>query len=167
MMPSLHSVLETVERGGWVVWVILGLSVLLYSRCCSLLIYLIQARRQMQRDYEAHPSALHHLRILQDDLHESFQRQRAVIAAMIAAAPLLGLLGTVWGMIKTFRSLAEGGGQQVVGGLSSGISEALIATAAGLSVAIPAVMLLYLAHRQLERGFQTFAHLEHQTLEAR
>jgi biopolymer transport protein ExbB/TolQ len=167
MTQFLHSVVNTVDKGGPVVIAILVLSVILYTRTFGLLIHLAQARKQMLRDYAAHPSALQHLRILQDDLHETFQRQRAVLAAMIAAAPLLGLLGTVTGMIQTFRHLASGGGTQMMGGLADGISEALIATAAGLSVAIPAVLLLYFAHRELQRGFQTFAQLEHQSLEAR
>src|SRR5690606_846689 len=101
----------------------------------------------------------------QDDLQDTFQRQRGAIAAMIAAAPLLGLLGTVTGMISTFSHLASRVGQTAMEGLAGGISEALIATMAGLAVAIPGVLLLYLAYRELQKGFQLLVHLEHRLLE--
>lgn len=58
-----------------------------------------------------------------------------VVVAMIS--PLLGLLGTVWGMIEAFSNIA---GQDALGKpelLASGISQALITTAAGLAIAIP------------------------------
>ena len=62
------------------------------------------------------------------------------LATVGSTAPFVGLLGTVVGIINSFQGLAGDGG----GGLSSvagGISEALVATAVGLLVAIPAVML--------------------------
>jgi biopolymer transport protein ExbB len=163
-LPALH---ETLDRGGVVVWVIMGLSLLLYTRCFSLLIFLTRARQQLAREFHVRAPTTETLRLRHDDLSETFERQRVVLAAMIAAAPLLGLLGTVTGMIRTFQHLASGGGQKIMGGLADGISEALIATAAGLSVAIPAVLLLYVAHRQLQKIVQLFAQLEAQPLEAR
>lgn len=50
--------------------------------------------------------------------------------------PLLGLLGTVWGMIEAFGSLGAGGGQAGAGELAGGISKALVNTLLGLSLAI-------------------------------
>jgi biopolymer transport protein ExbB len=61
------------------------------------------------------------------------------------AAPLLGLLGTVLGMIKAFEQINRTSGTASVGELSQGIYLALISTAAGLAVAIPC----YLAHNFL------------------
>ena len=58
-----------------------------------------------------------------------------VVVGMIA--PLLGLLGTVWGMIESFSSIALQDGLGKPELLAAGISQALITTAAGLSVAIP------------------------------
>lgn len=55
-------------------------------------------------------------------------------------APLLGLLGTVTGMIKTFIKIQESGGRADASVLAGGIWEALVTTAAGLSVAIPALV---------------------------
>lgn len=50
--------------------------------------------------------------------------------------PLLGLLGTVWGMIEAFGSLGAGGGQAGAGDLAGGISKALVNTLLGLALAI-------------------------------
>lgn len=66
-------------------------------------------------------------------------------------APLLGLLGTVIGMIDAFRALEAAGGRVDPSVLSGGIWVALLTTAAGLSVAIPAVAAHALLERQLER----------------
>lgn len=55
-------------------------------------------------------------------------------------APLLGLFGTVLGMIGAFQALQEAGSQADPGVLAGGIWEALLTTAAGMGVAIPAAM---------------------------
>jgi biopolymer transport protein ExbB len=64
----------------------------------------------------------------------------ALLGTIANAAPFIGLLGTVIGIIRAFKaiSLNTGGG---IGMVAGGISEALISTAAGLAVAIPASML--------------------------
>lgn len=79
---------------------------------------------------------------------------------MIAAAPLIGLLGTVAGMISTFESLSARNAGQAMEGLAGGISEALLNTEAGLAVAIPAVLLFYYAHRQTQKGLRQLVLLE-------
>lgn len=66
------------------------------------------------------------------------------LQTIVAIAPLLGLLGTVLGMIKIFDVIAlQGTGSAEA--LSSGIAEALITTAAGLVVAIPAQIFYFIA----------------------
>ena len=166
MMELVHQIHVTLNHGGPVVWLILVLSVLLYSRCFSLVLHLHAVRRTLRADAIEPGGSLAHLHAVEEDLGAMFERQRSVIAAMIAAAPLLGLLGTVTGMIRTFSHLADGTGGPLMGGLADGISEALIATAAGLSVAIPAVLMLYAAHRQLQQAIHTVADLERRALEA-
>ena len=70
--------------------------------------------------------------------HE-LERFLNTLGTIASITPLLGLLGTVIGMIKVFTVItAQGVGDPSV--LSEGISEALITTAAGLSVAIPSLM---------------------------
>lgn len=63
-----------------------------------------------------------------------------VLAIIGNVSPLLGLLGTVNGMIKTFMRIQELNGRVDVSTLAGGIWEALITTAAGLSVAIPTIV---------------------------
>jgi biopolymer transport protein ExbB len=71
-------------------------------------------------------------------VHE-LERYLNTLGTIAAIAPLLGLLGTVIGMIKVFAAItSQGVGNPTV--LAHGISEALITTAAGLSVAIPTLM---------------------------
>lgn len=71
-------------------------------------------------------------------VHE-LERYLNTLGTIAMISPLLGLLGTVIGMIKVFTAITTAGvGNPAV--LANGISEALITTAAGLSVAIPAVM---------------------------
>ncbi len=69
----------------------------------------------------------------------SLQRMLPFIAITAATAPLLGLLGTVTGMIQTFNMIAVFGTGDA-GKLSSGISEALITTKFGLVVAVPSLI---------------------------
>jgi biopolymer transport protein ExbB len=74
------------------------------------------------------------------------------VIAMLS--PLLGLLGTVLGMIEAFRQLESAGSQVDPAILSGGIWQALLTTAVGLAVAIPAVI----AHNWLERKVERCAH---------
>lgn len=68
------------------------------------------------------------------------QQQRAYPLAVVATiAPIVGLLGTVVGMIEAFHAIAFAGGLGDPAVLASGISKALVNTAAGLSVALPAL----------------------------
>jgi len=68
------------------------------------------------------------------------ERNLGVLGTMGNTAPLIGLLGTVWGIMRAFHDMARTGsaGPSVV---AAGIAEALFTTAAGLVVAVPAVML--------------------------
>jgi biopolymer transport protein ExbB len=66
------------------------------------------------------------------------ERNVGILSTIANLSPLLGLLGTVSGMIKTFKVMAEGGGNPSL--LAGGIAEALITTAAGLCVAIPVLV---------------------------
>jgi biopolymer transport protein ExbB len=74
-------------------------------------------------------------------------------------APLLGLLGTVWGMIESFGEIALQAGLGKPELLASGIYQALTTTAAGLVVAIPAIVL----HHLLKGRLENFARLVEDT----
>jgi biopolymer transport protein ExbB len=162
----MKPVLELLARGGPVMIAIIGLSVVLYTRCFQLLLRLRRERRQLTGAPGA-PLALVELRRQQLEMRDTFRQQRMVLGAMIAAAPLLGLLGTVNGMMKTFDSLSEQAGQKSMEGLARGISEVLVATESGLAVAIPALLLVYLAHRAVHRYMQRLNELETAAREGR
>lgn len=81
-----------------------------------------------------------------NDMRSGF-RSLEVIAA---SAPLLGLLGTVLGMIEAFKQLAAAGNQVDPAMLSGGIWQALLTTAGGLIVALPALIAWHYFDRQLE-----------------
>ena len=70
---------------------------------------------------------------------ERMERYLPFLATTASSAPFIGLFGTVWGIMTSFQSIgAQGSANLAV--VAPGISEALIATAAGLGAAIPAVM---------------------------
>ncbi|NLS45594.1 MAG: MotA/TolQ/ExbB proton channel family protein [Firmicutes bacterium] len=69
------------------------------------------------------------------------ERRLPILEMIITVSPLLGLLGTVLGLIKNFHVLAMSPQFLEAGALSSGIAEALITTAAGLSIAVAAYLL--------------------------
>jgi biopolymer transport protein ExbB len=84
---------------------------------------------------------------LETTAEEEFAKMRkgdSLLESTVGIAPLLGLLGTVTGLIKTFMKLniGGGGGGANMGEAAAGIGEALIATAAGMIVAILALTLL-------------------------
>ncbi|MCT7359622.1 MotA/TolQ/ExbB proton channel family protein [Thalassolituus pacificus] len=79
------------------------------------------------------------------EIHE-MERNLNALGTIAAVAPLMGLLGTVFGMIQVFSEImTQGTGQANL--LAGGISEALITTAAGLIIGIPALV----SHRMLQR----------------
>jgi biopolymer transport protein ExbB len=77
-----------------------------------------------------------------------FEHELEILKAMVAAAPLLGLLGTVRGMISTFFVLSLRGSSSTEL-LSGGISEALLTTQVGLIVALPGFIGAYIIARRI------------------
>jgi biopolymer transport protein ExbB len=155
----MKALVDLVQRGGPVMIAILTLSVVLYSRCFKLLISLRRTRRQIGFGPEM-KARLPELRQVREEVHESFRQQRVALGAMISAAPLLGLLGTVSGMVTTFESLSGHTQEKIMGGLARGISEVLVATESGLVVAIPALMVVHLANRSLRKYMQRVNEIE-------
>ncbi|HQC86361.1 MAG TPA: MotA/TolQ/ExbB proton channel family protein, partial [Rhodoferax sp.] len=81
-------------------------------------------------------------RVLRDALHAVLRKLQAgqvLLATVGSTAPFVGLLGTVWGIYHALIGIA-GAGQVSVEKISGPVGEALIMTAAGLAVAIPAVL---------------------------
>jgi len=81
---------------------------------------------------------------------ESLESRLYILGIIGYVSPMLGLLGTVTGMIHSFKSLAaEGVGDPAV--VANGISQALFTTAAGLSIAIPAIVVYNFFNKKIEK----------------
>jgi biopolymer transport protein ExbB len=85
------------------------------------------------------------------DLLESLRAYLRPLEVIASLAPLLGLFGTVLGMIGAFQEMERAGSQVNPSTLSGGIWEALLTTAVGLAVAIPVVAVLNWLERVVER----------------
>lgn len=92
---------------------------------------------------------------------EPFLRDLRIMKASVGAAPLLGLLGTVTGMLSTFDALATGGGgDKTMGMVAGGISEALVTTETGLVLALSGLLFQAILTRQHDHFGKAVAHLE-------
>jgi len=92
-------------------------------------------------------------RVLRNALHVSLtklQHGQVLLATVGATAPFVGLLGTVWGIYHALIGIASAG-QVTIDQISGPVGEALIMTAAGLAVAIPAVLAYNVLGRALAR----------------
>ncbi len=90
---------------------------------------------------------------------DKLEHQLPGLATVASVSPYIGLLGTVWGIMNSFRGLASVG-QATLAQVAPGIAEALIATAIGLFAAIPAVVAYNRFEAQLDRinvQLETFA----------
>jgi biopolymer transport protein ExbB len=81
-------------------------------------------------------------------------------------APFIGLFGTVLGIIRAFFDLSRNPGAAGAGTVMAGVSEALVATAVGLFVALPAVVAYNLFQRSLRRATQRASALGHAAVAA-
>ncbi len=154
---------ERIEQGGPIGYLIIGVAalglLLVLERALALAWSSAQVRRQMRQPESARRNnplgrillAVRHWRhlppeALQHKLDEAVLRELPkvrrglpLIGVLAAVAPLLGLLGTVAGMIETFQSITLfGAGDPKL--MSGGISEALVTTELGLLAAIPLVL---------------------------
>jgi len=102
-------------------------------------------------------------RVLRDALHGVLHRLHAgqvLLATVGATAPFVGLLGTVWGIYHALSSIASAG-QLTIEQVAGPVGESLVMTAAGLAVALPAVLAFNVMGRvinRLEQELEGFAH---------
>ena len=107
----------------------------------------VAAMREWKRSHEGARPALHSLqqridRVMDVTIQRESERlesQLLVLATVGAAAPFIGLFGTVWGIMTAFQAIAQSENTSLAV-VAPGIAEALLATAIGLVAAIPAVI---------------------------
>lgn len=173
MEGKIEQIVHTWQNGGWVMPALAIVAIIAYSTAAHLLILLYHRGLTSVADSEIQgwveepttaPAKLRELiRYVQDEvnsLREIEGRFREVEAAkipdvdrrlafanvLVVSAPLFGLLGTVLGMLLTFKAIGIGGSStsEII---AKGISEALVATQTGMMVAIPGLLLTHVAKR--------------------
>jgi biopolymer transport protein ExbB len=92
-----------------------------------------------------------------------FDRRLTFLNIVVVSAPLFGLLGTVSGMLLTFKAIGIGG-SAASDTIAKGISEALLATQTGMMIAIPGFLLAHVAKRWRNEYVSFLARLEGITL---
>jgi len=166
---SPDSILEYFELGGFVMWPLVLVSVVLWYALAMRLVTIKRSkmnprelvRKASKQDLHSRSSAARAAcfaveireqvasrRQLKSIINEEFSRVKAqlrmhkrLVRSLVAVAPLLGLLGTVDGMIETFDSLADMELFSQSGGIAGGISKALFTTQMGLAISIPGLLL--------------------------
>jgi len=147
------------ERGGDVLYAIFGLIFLLWLFVLERVGFFTTSHRSAMKraldEWEARPErtswAAHQIR--QDliaDLRANLEANMSLIKMLIGMAPLLGLLGTVTGMIEVFDVMAFFGNGSPKA-MASGISKATIPTMAGMVVALSGVFAQSLLERYIKR----------------
>ena len=92
------------------------------------------------------------------------ERRTRFVGTLVAAAPLLGLLGTVLGMLQTFFGISTSGGGETAGVVAAGISEALVTTQTGLTIALPGLFIVMIIGRKRHGLEAKLSRLESLTL---
>ena len=173
--------------GGWVMVPLALLAVLIYSTGIQLLLFLRKGNIQMGREAEwmawiydptkAEGRVGEIIRYTQEDttavrnvrsrfeevrqnLLNSIDRRLTFLSTLVTAAPLMGLLGTVIGMLGTFAALAGSGGSETAAMVAAGISEALITTQTGLFIALPGIFLILIIRRRKHAVEAALARIE-------
>ncbi len=147
-MMTLYDGIDAIRRfmdaGGPVMMLIAGLTFVLWSMICERLFYLkLSLRNELQkaiRLWETSPEhqswqALQIRKMLISQYQEKLNQGMPLIKTLIAVCPLLGLLGTVTGMIEVFNIMAVTGGSDAKA-MAGGVSQATIPTMSGMVVAL-------------------------------
>jgi biopolymer transport protein ExbB len=165
----LHRVSVDVAQGKAAFWqardVQQGIQTLASIERTAVLLPLAQASQQLmhgtlgaQGDVSAQRT-----RVLRDALHTVLHRLQSgqvLLATVGSTAPFVGLLGTVWGIYHALTGIATAG-QLTIERVAGPVGEALVMTAAGLAVALPAVLAFNVMGRvinRLEQELEGFAH---------
>jgi biopolymer transport protein ExbB len=189
-MSALDQILHTWTTGGWVMPALAAVAFVTYLSAATLLVSLYhrgltkvtdailklwverpqQAPSHLRGLIEYTQSEARSLREIEGRFREveatkvpDFDRRLAFVNIMVVSAPLFGLLGTVLGMLLTFKAIGIGG-SSTSDIIAKGISEALIATQTGMMVALPGLVMAHVAKRWRNEYVAFIARLEGITL---
>lgn len=190
MNEIFQTMWHTWTTGGWVMGAMVILSMAMYASGAHLLMTayhrgLTKATDSALRGWvvapEKSPASVRELvRYTQDEIHSmkdiegrfreveatqvsELDRRVAFLNVLVISAPLFGLLGTVLGMLLTFKAIGVGGSSasEII---AKGISEALVATQTGMMIAIPGLVMASIAKRWRNEYVAFLARLESITL---
>ena len=177
--------------GGWVMIPLVLLAALIYISDIKLLLTLQTQAVQMGKESEwdewiynpksatgragtiirytqENVSQAKHVRLRFEEIRQSMihniERRLVFLNTLVAAAPLMGLLGTVIGMLGTFAAISSGGGSETAAKVAEGISEALITTQTGLFIALPGIFLILIVRRRKHAIEAALARIEAMSL---
>jgi biopolymer transport protein ExbB len=141
--------ISLINSGGFVMWTLLALSLLIWSS----IFYTYENYSLASSNFNQKIIFLKNYPTQNFDqaflnLEKDMNLNERLIKSFVAVAPLLGLLGTVGGMIETFSSLQTMEMFKPSGGISQGISQALLTTQLGLIVAVPALLFLKILEKR-------------------
>ncbi len=190
-MPKFEDFIQIWLAGGWVMIPLLFLSLLIYGTAVQLHLYFKRSNfkkisEETWMNWIADPTKaegeigdmiqytqheLRSLRHLQNKFAEvtisrlpEIDQRLNLMSVLVAAAPLLGLLGTVLGMLKTFNGISVGG-NQTGDVIAQGISEALITTEMGLLVALPGYVFISALKTRRTEFVAFLSRIESQTIQ--
>lgn len=153
------------DQGGLILWAILFASLLLWLLILERYWFhwklLPRFRRQLWEQWNAQVSVLtakltmRRIQALVRELRAESNRNMLALQALVGILPLLGLLGTVSGMIKVFEVITIFGSGNTRG-MASGISEALVTTMAGLFTALSGLYFVTDLERRAENAARRF-----------
>ena len=148
MMAELWTELvTTLLAGGWLMVALALLAMLIYWLAFDTLLSLPRVGNKGDEVFQQLDSSAEV--VLFDRGHLDFFRGRKILLkVLVSTAPLLGLLGTVSGMLATFQGLNQGNGN-TADLVAAGISEAMITTEAGLLIAIPASVMIMMINSRI------------------
>ncbi len=137
-----HEIQGLMETGGWPGQVLVAVSLFLWAsvwlRARALGGSVLTAFRQEAQRVQQEPGDT--LEALRDRTADRLTAGRDVLRALVVVAPLLGLLGTVGGMVELFDSLHGGVTAVGRGSVAGGISTALVTTQLGLVIGVPGLV---------------------------
>ena len=162
----LESFLTLLFQGGWVLYVIVGTAFLIFSLALERIFYYVMGHGKITKSLKSEWDARSdreswNAHAIRDEMvsrvKASTHTNVEFIKVLVAIAPLLGLLGTVWGMINVFDDLAFSAGATSARSMSGGIFKAIIPTMAGLLVSLLGLLLSNFIERKGRRETAHFA----------
>ena len=172
----INEIREMADQGGWVFWALIVLAFGIAFALISIAHFLrlpnsprMSGKRWLRllcqgesddddgRAVENLLAVANEMPLIEQQLFARVERRIRFAFVLIGAAPLVGLLGTVGGMLATFRGLSSVTARAPMDVISGGVSEALITTQTGLVIAVPTFIIATVLKGHFQRlrfGFE-------------